>query len=385
MTGALQHVGTHASQATQIEQARAIADVLAAMEAAKRWPRDEDICAKKMETACKRPLVAERAFWSFPRSGDTLTGPSIHLARAIGAIWTNLQWGIAELSRDDEAGVSQMIAFAWDLETNVRPSTAFIVPHYRTVKDRTTGRQKRVKLDDLRDVYENNANNGARRVREMILGLLPDWYTETAIETCRGVIEGRGRKIEAVRKEVGELLKPLGVAMPRVLARVGRQDWKETTYGDLATLRIIATTIARGEGTIRELLPDVETRPVIEVRDLTERAPDAQPLAAHVERAAPSKPAEREPLAERTRNALFALFGEAGLGEKDDASRRDRLRACEIIGGLDAPLGSMNDLSENDGLVIEAALRAQGDQVAEYVRDLLAADDRSAGEGSRQR
>lgn len=308
MTGALRTVSHSATQTTQIEQARAVADVLAAMEAAKRWPRDEDACAAKMEAACKRRLVAERAFWSFPRSGESLTGPSIHLARTIGAIWTNLQWGIAELSRDDDAGTSQMIAFAWDLESNVRPSTAFIVPHFKTVKDKRTRQNKRVKLDDLRDVYENNANNGARRVREMILGLLPDWYVETAIETCRGVIEQQDRPLEQIRREVGALLKPLGVTMPRVLARVGRADWNDTTRGDLATLRIIATTISRGEGSARELFPEpaAEERPAVTVQELTGKPAAPQPEA-------PASEPEPDPRDEdRTDEYVQAMADEDG-------------------------------------------------------------------------
>lgn len=287
MTSALRTVSHGATQTTQIEQARAVADVLAAMEAAKRWPRDEEAAEKRMIRACQRRLVADRAFWSFPRGRETLTGPSIDLARTIGAIWTNFQWGISELGRDDGThvveGMSTMVAWAWDLETNTRASTSFLVPHARDTK---RGRQK---LGELRDVYENNANQGARRVREMIFGLLPDWYVETAVDTCRGVIEGADQPIEAIRREVGAILKPLGVEMPRVLARVGRDAWNETTRGDLATLRIIAKTITRGEGTVRELFPDphavapAETGDRVTAQELTgvrpapELAPEDEP------------------------------------------------------------------------------------------------------------
>lgn len=274
MTGALQRVASGATQTTQIEQARATADVLAAMEAAKRWPRDEDECAERMEKACRRQLVADKAFWSYKRSGSLLTGSTIHLARTIGAVWRNFQWGIAELSRDDHDGSSQMIAWAWDLETNTRNSTAFIVPHFR---DAGGGRKK---LTELRDVYENNANNGARRVRQMITDLLPDWYVETAEDTCRGVIEGADKPIEAIRREVGSTLKPLGVEMPRVLARIGRESWNETTRGDLATLRIIAKSIARGEATAREQFPE-PAAPRVSVQELTgvQPAPVVVPAA----------------------------------------------------------------------------------------------------------
>lgn len=301
MTGALRTVSNGATQTTQIEQARATADVLAAMEAAKRWPRDEDECAERMEKACRRQLVADKAFWSYKRSGSLLTGSTIHLARTVGAIWRNFQWGIAELSRDDHDGVSQMIAWAWDLETNTRNSTAFVVLHAR---DTTSGRKK---LTELRDVYENNANNGARRVRQMITDLLPDWYVETAEDTCRGVIEGADKPIAAIRKEVGAALKPLGIEMPRVLARVGRADWNETTRGDLATLRIIAKSIVRGEATAREQFPEPAVPPVT-VQELTGVQP-APPAAAAPEPTPTPEPAARDD-EDRTDEYLAAMADE---------------------------------------------------------------------------
>ena len=172
MTSAIATAQT-ASQATKIEQARAQAQVLAAVEAAKRWERDEDKCESKMKRACRRPQVYDRAFWAFPRSGERLTGPTIHLAVTLAGIWGNIDYGVMELDRS--ASRSEMLAVAWDLETNTRASTTFIVPHYMDTKN---GRKT---LSDLRDVYENNANLGARRVREMIFRVLPDWYTDTAL------------------------------------------------------------------------------------------------------------------------------------------------------------------------------------------------------------
>jgi hypothetical protein len=312
MSSALQRVASGATQTTQIEQARATADVLAAMEAAKRWPRDEQLAELKMRTACQRQLVADKAFWSFKRSGELLTGSTIHLARTIGAIWTNFQWGIAELSRDDHDGVSQMIAWAWDLETNTRNSTAFIVPHARDTKD---GRKK---ITALRDIYESNANNGARRVRQMITDLLPDWYVETAEDICRNVIEGSDQPVEKIRAEVATALKPLGVELPRVLARVGRSAWNETTRGDLATLRIIAKTIARGEATAREQFPEpVVVREAVTVQELTgvQAAPAAAPVTtpATTPATAPEPGPEPAPADDDRADEYAALMAEEEL------------------------------------------------------------------------
>jgi hypothetical protein len=63
--------------------------------------------------------LANRAFYSVPNRGN---GPSVHLARELARIWGNLDYGVKELRRDDAAGESEVLAFAWDQQTNVRSS-----------------------------------------------------------------------------------------------------------------------------------------------------------------------------------------------------------------------------------------------------------------------
>jgi hypothetical protein len=54
-------------------------------------------------------------------------------------------------------------------------------------------------LVDMRDIYENNANNGARRLREAIFAILPAWFKEEAKELCSKTLEGGGDKPLAQR------------------------------------------------------------------------------------------------------------------------------------------------------------------------------------------
>lgn len=231
------------SQSTTIEQTRAIAEVMAAVRVAREFPRDAAAAIRKMEEACASPQVAERAFFRFSRvRGEApITGPSIHLARTLAACWGNVQYGIAELSRDEQAGESEMQAWAWDLETNTRASTAFIVPHRRDTRDGIKA------LGDLRSVYENNANQGARRVREMVWGVLPVSFVERAVQVCRKTIEDGGGVPLAQR--VANLIggyDALGISTRQLEERVGRPTSKWTGY-DLAELQVIGQSIQRGE------------------------------------------------------------------------------------------------------------------------------------------
>jgi hypothetical protein len=159
------------TQATAIEQARAVAEVAAAVQVAQMNPRDMRRAWADMQAACSRMGLAECAFYRVPNRG---TGPSVHLARELARIWGNMDYGVHELSRDDDRGMSEVRAYAWDQQTNMRSSRTFQVPHARMVgKDRKP-------LTDLQDIYLSNQNIGARAVRETILAALPKDFASTA-------------------------------------------------------------------------------------------------------------------------------------------------------------------------------------------------------------
>src|SRR4051794_16600384 len=109
-------------QATHIEAHRAAAEVAGAITVARQFPRDDQQALAWITEACGHPETAERAFYAFPRDQTTVKGPTIQLARVLAAGWQNVQHGIDELSRDDDRGESEIKAWAWDVERNVRAS-----------------------------------------------------------------------------------------------------------------------------------------------------------------------------------------------------------------------------------------------------------------------
>lgn len=237
-------------QATAVEQARAVAEVQAAVIVAQQCPRDLSIAVAQMRESCRQMGLAERAFFRFPRAGTTVSGPSVHLARELARCWGNVQYGIQELRRDDDGKYSEMQAWAWDVQTNTRSSQTFVVPHKR---DKKGGPEV---LVDLRDVYENNANQGARRLREAIFSILPPWFTEEAKALCSDtIVKGVSDKPLANRivDAVG-LFDTLGVTLPRLEARLGRMkaDW---TAHDLAQLTVAYKSIQQGTVSVDEEFP----------------------------------------------------------------------------------------------------------------------------------
>lgn len=236
-------------QATAVEQSRAVAEVQAAVLVARQFPRIEAVAIARMTQACKHPALADRAFFSFKRGGSTVAGETIQLAKELARCWGNIQHGIVELSRDDVAGESQMQAWAWDMESNERVSTTFIVKHARWAE----GKAK--KIEDFRDIYENNANNGNRRLREMIFSVLPVYFREQAKDLCSKTLrDGGGVPLPQRIAEAVSYFDGIGVITDQLERHVGRPMDKWTDR-DVAALRVMYNSIDRGEITKDEAFP----------------------------------------------------------------------------------------------------------------------------------
>lgn len=199
-----------------IEASRAIAEAQGKLVIAKRFPRDEVQSYAKAMEACQRPTMAAKAFYSFPRGGQTVEGPTIRFAEELARCWGNIDYGIKELSQDD--GKSEMQAYAWDLETNAQSVQNFTNPHKREQG------KKMVTLTSQRDIYENNANMATRRLRSRILAILPAWFVEDAIAECKKTLSGQNDTplIDRVKKMVVQFAK-LGVTQEMIEKRLKRK------------------------------------------------------------------------------------------------------------------------------------------------------------------
>lgn len=198
--------------AAAVAQTREMAEAVAAVQMAKMFPRDVVAARDRILNACTRPALAEGACYSYCRGGTDVTGPSIRLAEAIAQNWGNISFGIRELEQRN--GESTCEAFAWDQETNTRQVKIFQVPHIRYTK----GGAKR--LTDPRDIYELIANNGARRLRACILGVVPGDIVEEAVKACDATVATRFEVTPERIKGLIERFGGYGVTKDRIEARI---------------------------------------------------------------------------------------------------------------------------------------------------------------------
>ncbi|MBM7788881.1 hypothetical protein [Tenggerimyces flavus] len=246
------------SQSTAVEQARAVAEVQAAVLVAQQVPRDVDRALAEMRVSCSRLGLANRAFYSVPNRG---TGPSVHLARELARIWGNLDYGVHELRQDLAAGMSEVRAFAWDQQANVRSTRTFQVPHARMKK--VGGKPVREPLVDLTDVYLSNQNLGARAVRECVFTVVPTWFTDEAVELCRrtletGEVDPNGQATRTLDERISDCVasfSKLAVTVDQLERHVDRKRAKWTPE-DLAQLAITYSSIKNDGVRVADAFPD---------------------------------------------------------------------------------------------------------------------------------
>jgi hypothetical protein len=196
-------------------QQREIAEVQASMVIAKRFPRNPIEAMDKILQACTRPTLADGALYSYSRGGTDVTGPSIRLAEVAAQAWGNVSFGVREL--EQRGGESTVEAFAWDMETNTRQVKVFQVAHERHTKRGVT------KLSDPRDIYELIANQGARRLRSCILGVIPGDVIEAAVKQCEETLHANADVSADGIKKLAEAFAKLGVSKEQIEARIQRR------------------------------------------------------------------------------------------------------------------------------------------------------------------
>ena len=247
MTNPLDQIKPHTtgSEATKIEQSRAVAEVAAAVQVAQTFPRSTDRVRAQMVELTDSYAVAAEAFYAVPNRGS---GMSVHIARELARIFGNVDYGVRELSRNNDQ--SEVQAWCWDQETNTRTTRSFIQPHEKSL---TGGRRKAIV--DLNDIYLNNNLTGAKAVRECIFAVLPGWLkAEATLRLNDTLNRGNGKPLEQRREEAVGAFVPLRVTAAQLEGRVKRKydQWQPE---DIAELERVYMAVTRDGVAVTEFFP----------------------------------------------------------------------------------------------------------------------------------
>jgi len=245
---------------TAIESSRAVQEVQAALVIAKKFPRDQKAAIDRILNACTRPTLANQAVYEYARGGSNISGPSIRLAEAIAQNWGNFQFGIREL--ESKNGESTVEAFAWDVETNTKQVKTFQVRHERHTRSGVK------KLDDPRDQYELIANNGARRLRACILGVIPGDVVEEALKQCETTMAADADISAEAQKKIVDSFGRYGVSKEQLETRIQRR-MDSITPAQVVALRKIASSLKDGMSKPEEWFPPEKEKARTESLDPT--------------------------------------------------------------------------------------------------------------------
>ena len=242
---AVQQVAQAPSALANTDQARAVAETQAALVIAQSRPRNEIVARDNLIKACQRASLAASAIYTYPRGGQSVSGPSIRLAEVAARCWGNMNYGFRELSRAD--GESEVEAYAWDLETNTKVVRQFSVRHIRDTRNGGT------KLTAERDIYELVANQSQRRVRACILEVVPGDFIEDAVKQCEQTSKAAltdGKDMKTVITDMAEAFAKFGVPREAIEKRLGhRLDPTSTQPAEILNLKKVWTSINDGFST----------------------------------------------------------------------------------------------------------------------------------------
>ena len=221
-----------------VAMSRAAQEVQGQIVMAKKFPRDVTGAATRIAEACKRKALAEKACYKYAKGGTQITGPSIRLAEVLAQNWGNIDFGIHELEQRN--GESTVMCYAWDLETNARQTKVFQVGHKMKARDNIKT------LTDPREIYEHVANQGARRLRACILGIIPGDIQDMAVDACRKTLAGNNTEPIADRIRVMvQAFAEFGVTQEMLELRL-QHKIAATDEMDLVNLREVYNSMKDG-------------------------------------------------------------------------------------------------------------------------------------------
>ena len=232
--------------AVAIESERAVATIQAKVIMAKKFPRDPADCFERVKQACGNLSLAEAAFYTYPRGGEVVHGPTIVLAKELAQIWGNIDHQVIELARRE--GETELQAVAWDMETNTSSAVGFTVKHHL---DTRNGRRE---LTDQRDIRDLTTNIAARKIRGQILAVLPEALVRAAIDMCRDTLaKSISAGLEDKRAALVARFKEFGVTERAILLKFDRKNLNAVDARQVATLSAIYRTVKAGEASASEI------------------------------------------------------------------------------------------------------------------------------------
>lgn len=205
---------------------------------ARAFPRNLKQCMENiLDLATMDQEIAASCYYTLPRAGNKITGPSIRLAEICASFWGNMQAGSRIVSNDGKAVVVE--GWCWDLQSNLKISSEVT----KSIRDKTG----KVYSSDMQAT--TCAAASAIALRNAIFKIVPQVFIEKAYKKAMDIaVNGGGgaQAFEKNRRGAFEGLKRFGIPVETVLSYYKRTSIDLITEDDLKEIIGIGTSIKDG-------------------------------------------------------------------------------------------------------------------------------------------
>lgn len=196
--------------------------------------------------------TAESCFYSLPRGGKNIQGPSVRLAEIALACYGNIRAVTRILSSVPDGDHPHVIvqAVAIDLERNIQIG----IEKRRRI---TCKRSKNaVDEDDI-----NLATNACSAVafRDAVFKVIPGALIKPVFEQAKKVAIGDAKTLVDRRSRCLDTFGKMGVSKERVLAKLGHKSLEEVNLDDIETMIGLHSAIKDGELSVDEAFAPEQT------------------------------------------------------------------------------------------------------------------------------
>lgn len=225
---------------------------------AKQYPRVLSKVKRDMlEFASLDQETAEACFYSLPRGGKTIQGPSVRLAEIAVSCYGNLRAGVRIIDAVSTGDSPHVVlqAVCHDLEKNVAVQ---IEKRRRIVGKKSKGGQ--IDEDDI-----NLAANAGSAIafRDAVFKVIPGALIKPVYEHAKQVAIGDAKTLVERRERAVASFGKMGVPPAKVCAHLGKKTVEDISLEDLETLFGLHTAIKDGHTTIDEAFnPLPDTKPL---------------------------------------------------------------------------------------------------------------------------
>lgn len=226
---------------------------------AKKYPRQLSMVKRDMMSfATLDEETAAACFYSLPRGGKSIQGPSVRLAEIAVSCYGNIRAGsrVIEVVTSGDSPHVTIQAVAHDLEKNI----AITIEKRRRITpkwDRKLNVKKPIDEDDI-----NLAANAGSAVafRDAVFKVVPGALVKPVFEQAKRVAVGDQKTLAQRRDKCIETFGKMGIGQDKILAHLSKTHVEDIGLADLEELIGLHSAIKDGALNIDEAFPVVKPK-----------------------------------------------------------------------------------------------------------------------------